>query len=430
MSGRTAALTRQLRAVQPPPRPEEASARGPGREDPGRASPERPLEHLWPRGRGGGCGPRSAGGGGAGQEGGSDRAPPTPAGGRRRRAARGRGRTRGRGLSRALSHVSPVPRPAPGPVFIIWDSRRNRPCSAACHRRPGHGKEPPAGDSRSHPAAWETPRRGSRRQRAEEAEGTALLAPARAGAERGAEWPRAPGWHRTGGKEANAPGFCGSDARRPDSWGPRGWGRGACPGTPRAAGRVICPLCGPGSFLESPSLIQLPFCRSPPDGDLGVRRVWGVPTLSRPLWPPPARSLPPPLCARTRSSSPTWAPCPGAWAYRPSHSPEPQVTRGSWAPGPGLRGAGVVGVTALPPRQRWAVSGSEGGSAITAGWGGWRRRVGAGAGLGAAGGAAPQETSAVRVAVVSGILGGCAPPGRESPCEIEETPLPARRGSS
>lgn len=175
-----------------------------------RAEPVRPGGTGSPAGWGlaaGGWGPARAGGprGGRGGRG----RPVPPAGGRDAQRLRA-GAGPGGGACRARPpHVSPVPGPAPRPVFITRDSRRDRPCSAACHRRPAHGKEPPARDPHSH-ASPRPPCPGPRRQSAEEAEGSA---------------PR--GLHLGGGRGARRPslGPPRSGAARRDSRVPRGWGR-------------------------------------------------------------------------------------------------------------------------------------------------------------------------------------------------------------
>lgn len=162
---------------------------------------------------------------------------------------------------------------------------------------------------------------------------------------------------------------------------------------------------------------------------------YGGSPLSRPLSGHPPRGLCLRLSAREPGvPAPPGPPVPGLGRIAPPTAPSLRLLRAA-----GLRDRGRealeswVGLRSLP---------GSGGQCLALKGISDLRRVGrvaapgrgagflAGAGLGAAGGAAPQETSAVRVAVVSGILGGCAPPGRESPCEIEETPLPARRSSS
>lgn len=120
----------QLRAVQPPPRPEEPPARRPGREDPGRVHCPAPSGGRAAPGAGRGLGPREGRRGkGAGQEGASDRAPPT-----RRWPPTLSGSAWGPGPG--AGPVARVPPRVPGP----------RPCPRPCPRpgvyNPGFATQP------------------------------------------------------------------------------------------------------------------------------------------------------------------------------------------------------------------------------------------------------------------------------------------------
>lgn len=185
------------------------------------------------------------------------------------------------------------------------------------------------------------------------------------------------------------------------------------------AGRVTCRLCGPRSFLDLlPSRSNFLYAANPTNGEPrepgGCRRGGGVrfPILF-------ARTLTA-VSVSTGTSGPSRAPR-GLGHLGPSHSPA-SVSRSRWARGlqaarPGgprvwlgsflcRCGVGAVGGPPLP---------SEGALRSLAGGvgrlarprcpvSGWHRTVG---------GAAPQEMSAVRVAVPFGPLGGCALQGRK-----------------
>lgn len=370
-------------------------------------------EEEWARRRDGGR--REAGG--ARREG---RAWPRP-GRRWPRTLSGSARGPGPGAGPALTVPRLVPRPPPpralppGPELITRDARRNPPCSADCCRRWSPGKEAPAFPLLS----LGRPLPGSLRGPAEEAEGTARPPPRlRFGAGREGR-----------GADAQTPVARTPGDRIPGSLGPRGWDPGASPGRGRGGGAgsrsgYLSPLWAEVLSGSSSFSIQFSVCREPHKWRTsGTRRVLAgrgvrfpilfartltavsVSTRTRVPGSPRAPHAPP---GGLGISAPPTAPpqFPGAGGLGGSRQPAPGGLGCGWAPSSAGAGWGAVGRPPLPSEA--ALRSLAGGVGRLARprcpVSGWHRTVG---------GAAPQEMSAVRVAVPFGPLGGCALQGRK-----------------
>lgn len=162
------------------------------------------------------------------------------------------------------------------------------------------------------------------------------------------------------------------------------------PGLGRRSG--FGPLHGASSFLGFPSRMQLPLWSEAPQMETS-----GVGFARSRFSARPARvSVSLSFLWVNPEIHPTSALAPGAWAHRPLHSPSLSLPRadgrpepgGDWAPTP------AGGVCRLLPPERVLRSCPGGARRLAHGA---RCRVIPGPGLGAVGGAAPQEMSAVRL---------------------------------